>query len=64
MQDVVTLIQNVGYPIGVSLILMYYVLKLTKEHKEETNRFTEALNKNTLILQQLTDKLTELLNKN
>jgi hypothetical protein len=57
MSEIVTMITNLGFPIGVCLMLMWYIRELTNKHEEETNKFTEALNKNTLILQKLCDKL-------
>ena len=61
MDSVVALITNVGFPIGVCIILMWYVKTLTENHKEETKEFTEALNKNTMVLQSLSDKLDEVM---
>lgn len=50
-------ITTVGFPIVMCWALMWYIYKLTQEHKEETKQFTEALNNNTLALQKLTSKL-------
>lgn len=50
-------ISAVGFPIVMCLILMFYIKLVTDTHKEETERFTEALNKNTLVLQKLCDKM-------
>lgn len=57
MQDIVTLITNLGFPIAVCIMMMFYIRELTKEHKAETKEFTEALNRNTVILQKLCDQL-------
>ena len=59
METIVTLITQVGFPIAVSVILMWYIKSLIDNHKVETKEFTEALNKNTLVLQSLCDKLDE-----
>lgn len=50
-------ITTVGFPIVMCLILMWYVMKSNESHKEETKDFTDALNRNTLVLQKLCDKL-------
>lgn len=50
-------ISTVGFPIAICLILLWYVYKLSEMHKEETKEFTEALNKNTLALQKLSDMI-------
>lgn len=70
MSEISTLISSLGFPIATAIILMLIVrymfekytndiAELNKYHKEEVDKFTEALNKNTLVLQQLTDKLDE-----
>lgn len=50
-------ITTVGFPIVMCLVLMWYVMKSNESHKEETKDFTDALNRNTLVLQKLCDKL-------
>ena len=50
-------ITTVGFPIVMCLVLMWYVMKSNESHKEETKAFTDALNRNTLVLQKLCDKL-------
>ena len=57
MADIVTIITNLGFPIAVCVMLMWYIRELTNKHQSETKEFTEALNKNTLVLQRLCDKL-------
>ena len=50
-------IATVGFPIVMCIVLMWYIKDTNDKHKEETKQFTEALNKNTLVLQKLCDKL-------
>lgn len=57
MADIVTIITNLGFPIAVCVMLMWYIRELTTKHEAETKEFTQALNKNTLALQKLCDKL-------
>ena len=57
INDVAALISTLGFPIGMCLIMCYYVNKINDAHKEETDKFAEALNNNTLVLQKLCDKL-------
>ena len=61
MDVVISVISQLGFPIGVCLVLMWYISKLLDNHKNESKEFTEAINKNTLILQQLVDRLSEVL---
>lgn len=70
MEEVSTLISTFGFPIVCCLILMYYVFKLNethkqeineimKEHKDEVNKMTEAINSNTLVMTKLLERLGE-----
>ena len=70
MEQVVEIFSSFGFPIACCIILMWYVYQLQKkhdeeiklimnEHKAETNKMTEAINSNTLILTKLLDKLGE-----
>lgn len=57
MNEIAQLISTIGFPIAMCLALMWYVKDLTSSHKMETDRFVEALNKNTIVLQKLCDTL-------
>ena len=68
MNDIVTMITTVGFPIVACLCMAWYVKYTTdinnaevkemrKEHLEEIMSITEAINNNTLALQKLADKL-------
>lgn len=50
-------IATVGFPIVMCLVMMWYIKELNRQHKEETEKFTDALNTNTVVLQKLCDKL-------
>ena len=50
-------ITSVGFPIVMCLMLMYYVREMSSKHKDESDKFAEALNNNTLVLQKLCDRL-------
>ena len=57
INDLSTLISTLGFPIGMCLIMCYYISKINEAHKDEAGKFAEALNNNTLVLQKLCDKL-------
>ena len=68
MNDIVSIIRAVGFPIVAAIGCGYFVKwqyeqnqkqndEMRKEHKEEVSKMTEALNNNTLALQKLIDKL-------
>lgn len=51
-------ISTVGFPIVMCLILLWYIKDIIEKHKEETEKFVEALNNNTLVLQKVCDVLS------
>lgn len=55
---IVSLIGSLGFPIVVCILLLWYIKELLTVHKEETDSFTNALNRNTVVLQKLCDKLS------
>lgn len=68
MQDIVSIVSAVGFPIVAAIGCAYFVKwqysenqkqisEMRKEHKDEVEKMTEALNNNTLALQKLIDKL-------
>lgn len=57
ISELSTLISTLGFPIGMCLIMCYYINKINDAHKEETDKFADALNNNTVVLQKLCDKL-------
>ena len=59
--DFITIVQNVGFPIGCVAFLAVYIKDLTKLHREEVNQLTEKLGEQTLTIQKLVDKIDELL---
>ena len=52
-----TLVANVGYSIAMSLILLFYMKDNDKKHDEEVSELRLAIENNTLVMQQLVDKL-------
>lgn len=68
VQDVVTLIQTVGFPIVMCGLMAWYVKyisdknreQITAEreaHKEEMNEVIKAINNNTIVIEKLIAKL-------
>lgn len=68
INDIMTAITTVGFPIVCCLALAWYVKDqteknraqlnaLTEQHRMEISSVTEALNNNTLALQRLCDKM-------
>jgi hypothetical protein len=57
MQAVTQLISNVGFPIACVIAMFYRWDKERTEHKMESERWVEALNNNTNVIQKLIDKM-------
>lgn len=64
INELSTLISTLGFPVAMCLIMCYYINKINDAHKEETDKFAEALNNNTVVLQKLCDKLDSEVNVN
>ena len=57
LEQIVSLITTLGFPIFCCLIMWKQMLTMQAQHKEELANVTAALNNNTLVIQQLVDKL-------
>lgn len=59
MQDIVGIISSLGFPIVMCLLLYKRMDKQDEQHKAEMDRLTDALNNNTLALQELSIRLSK-----
>lgn len=57
VNDIVSIISTVGFPIALTLILLWYIYDSNNKHKEEIDKMSEALNNNTLALTKLLDRM-------
>ena len=57
MADFVSLISNVGFPIFACIMMFKSMEKEQENHKQESEKWTEALNNNTMVMKQLLDRL-------
>ena len=53
VQDVLQIINTVGFPIFVALFMMFINYKNSKEHKEEMKVMSDAVDNNTLAMTQI-----------
>jgi len=71
MNDIITAISSLGFPIVACIGMGWYVKyqtdvnnqevsEMRKEHKQEIDRVTQSLNDNTLVIQKLCDKLDKI----
>lgn len=70
MEELINVLSNFGFPIACCGILMWYIFHIQKQHsdelksimdthKEETNKLTESINSNTLVLTKILERLGE-----
>lgn len=57
MEEIVTFIQSVGFPIVAFILLWVYINKKDEEQKEERKLFREAIDNNTKAIISLEEKL-------
>lgn len=57
MENIVSVISSVGFPITMTLILLWYIYDSNNKHKDEIDKMSEALNNNTIAITKLLDKL-------
>lgn len=53
MQEITTLITNVGFPIACCIAMFYYMNKQAENHKTEIDKLNESLQGNTKVLTEL-----------
>lgn len=57
VQVLTSLIGSLGFPIVCCIVLFWYLTKTAKQHKEEMDKMSEAINNNTNVMNQLILKL-------
>lgn len=57
MDNILQAINTVGFPIALTLILLWYIYDSSNKHKQEIDKISEALNNNTLALTKLLDRM-------
>ena len=55
--DIVTIIKDVGFPIGMCIILFIYMEQESKNHKEEVKGLQDVLTDLRISITHLTDKI-------
>ncbi len=54
---VLNAITTVGFPIVMCGILLWYIYKSQKSHKEEVTQLTEAIQNNTVVMEKILTKI-------
>ena len=55
-----SLIGTVGFPVALSVGLLYYLFRVQKEHKEETNQLKEAITELKLVMSQILEHIRKI----
>lgn len=59
IEIVKNLVSNVGFPIACACLMFYQMEQERKAHKEESATWVEALNRNTLVVERVLEKLED-----
>lgn len=53
VNEITTLVSNVGFPIAVCIALFFYMEKQNERHQQETDKLNETVQSNTKVLTEL-----------
>ena len=53
VNDIVSLVSNVGFPAAVCIALFFYMEKQNERHQQETDKLNETVQSNTKVLTEL-----------
>lgn len=56
--NIIQVISNVGFPIAMSILLMFYMRENDQKHDEEVKNLREAIENNTIVMNKLIDKIS------
>lgn len=54
IDNIIAIISNVGFPVGMCLLLFFYMEKQNERHQQETDKINDTLKDNTKVLSELT----------
>lgn len=57
VNDIISLIQSVGFPVVMCGALFWYMINQTKEHAAESKEMRDAINALNVAITKLTDRL-------
>lgn len=53
VNEIISLISNVGFPVAVCIALFFYMEKQNERHQNETDKLNETVQSNTKVLTEL-----------
>ena len=54
-----SMIGTVGFPVALSIGLLYYLFRVQSEHKEETNQLKDAINNLNVVMEKILEHIRE-----
>lgn len=57
VNGIAQLVGSLGFPIACCIALFWYLTKMQKQHKEEMDKMSEAINNNTHVMSNLVEEL-------
>lgn len=57
VSEIGSLIGTVGFPVALSVGLLYYLFRVQKEHREETNQLKAAITDLRLVMSQILEHI-------
>lgn len=57
IEQIIAIVERVGFPIACVVAMFWQMEKERTAHAEESSRWVDALNRNTNVIEKLTDKL-------
>lgn len=57
MDNLVQVIQSLGFPVACVVALFWLIVRITDQHREEMKELTSAVNNNTQALVRLEEKI-------
>lgn len=61
MENVMQMISTVGFPIAMCLVLAWYIYIKDKTNREEIDKLSDVVNKQTLSIQRLVERIDRML---
>ena len=58
ISEILKAITTVGFPIAMSILLMFYMRENDQKHDEEVKNLREAIENNTIVMNKLIDKIS------
>ncbi len=57
INDITNIISSTGFPILMCILMFYYIREINKDHRDECDKITEAVNSNTIVITKLFEAL-------